>query len=107
MNEKTLKFNKIRLNNKEFHRLKEPIDLSSVHLGQIVAYDNFRNNVENLKHFIGYLEGKIVKPLCIILPQMVGYIKYFETVVKTCVIWLKIMKCGINMLKFGMWFKTN
>ena len=31
-----------------------------------------------LKHFIGYLENGIVKPLCIILPQMSGYIKYFE-----------------------------
>ena len=29
-------------------------------------------------HFIGYQEGGIVKPLCIILPQMSGYIKYFE-----------------------------
>ena len=28
-------------------------------------------------YFIGYL-GRIVKPLCIILPQMSGYIKYFE-----------------------------
>ena len=26
----------------------------------------------------GYKEGEIVKPLCIILPQMTGYIKYFE-----------------------------
>ena len=31
-----------------------------------------------VKHFIGYLENGIVKPLCIILPQMSGYIKYFE-----------------------------
>ena len=27
-------------------------------------------------NFIGYKEGEIVKPLCIILPQMTGYIKY-------------------------------
>ena len=26
----------------------------------------------------GYLKNKIVKPLCIILPRMDGYIKYFE-----------------------------
>ena len=31
-----------------------------------------------MKYFIGNQEGKIVKPLCIILPQMSGYIKYFE-----------------------------
>ena len=30
------------------------------------------------KYFIGYLEGGIAKPLCIILPQMSGYIKYFK-----------------------------
>ena len=34
--------------------------------------------VINNEYFIGYKEGKIVKPLCIILPQMTGSIKYFE-----------------------------
>ena len=29
--------------------------------------------------FIGYKEGEIVKPLCILLPRMGGYIKYFES----------------------------
>ena len=28
--------------------------------------------------YIGYQEGGIVKPLCIILPHKSGYIKYFE-----------------------------
>ena len=31
-----------------------------------------------MKYFIGYQEGEIVKPSCIILPQMTGYIKYFK-----------------------------
>ena len=31
-------------------------------------------------------KGEIVKPLCIILPQMIGYIKYFENGGKTCVL---------------------
>ena len=31
-----------------------------------------------VKYFIGYKENKIVKPLCIILPQISGYIKCFE-----------------------------
>ena len=30
------------------------------------------------KYFIGYQEGEIVKPLYIILPQISGYINYFE-----------------------------
>ena len=78
MSEKTLKFKNIRLNKKEFHNSKEPFDLMSVIVDQIVVSDKFKHNNEGFKYFIGYQEGEIVKPLCIILPQMSGYIKYFE-----------------------------
>ena len=78
MSEKTLKFNNIRLNKKEFHKSKQPIDLMSVNVDQIVVSDKFKHNNEGFKYFIGYQEGEIVKPLCIILPQMSGYIKYFK-----------------------------
>ena len=78
MSEKTLKFNNIRLNKKEFHKSKEPIELMSVIVDQIVVSDKFKHNNEGFKYFISYLEGEIVKPLCIILPQMSGYIIYFE-----------------------------
>ena len=78
MSVKTLKFNNIRLNKKEFHKSKEPIDLMSVIVDQIVVSDKFKHNNRGFKYFIGYLEGGIVRPLCIILPQMSGYIKYFE-----------------------------
>ena len=40
--------------------------------------DKFKHNDDGFKYFIGYKEGGNVKPLCIILPQMIGYIKYFE-----------------------------
>ena len=78
MSEKTLKFNNIRLNKKEFHKSKEPIELMSVIVDQIVVSDKFKHINEGFKYFIGYQEFEIVKPLCIILPQMSGYIKYFE-----------------------------
>ena len=78
MVKKSLKLNNIRLKKKEFHKLKESIDLFSVNVDQIVVSDKFKHNDESFKHFIGYLKGEIIKPLCIILPQMSGYIKYFE-----------------------------
>ena len=77
MNEKAIQFNDIIFNKKEFHRSKEPIDLFSVNVDRIVVSDKFKHNNEGFKHFIGYQEGEIVKPLCIILPQISGYIKYF------------------------------
>ena len=78
MSEKTLKFNNIRLNKKEFHKSKEPIDLMSVNVDQIVVSDKFKQNNEGFKYFIEYQKGGIVKPLCIILPQMSRYIKVWE-----------------------------
>ena len=78
MNKKTLKCNNIKLNKNEFHKSKEPIDLFSVDLDQIVLSEKFNHNDEGFKYFIDYQKRDIVKPLCIILPQMDGYLKYFE-----------------------------
>ena len=78
MSEKTLRFNNIRLNKKQFHKSEEPIDLISVIVDQIVVSDKFKHNNEGFKYFTGHKECIIVKRLCIILPQMSVYIKYFE-----------------------------
>ena len=78
MSEKTLKLNNIRLNEKEFHKSKQPVDLMPVNVYQIVVSDKFKHSNQGFKYFIGYQKYEIVKPLCIILPQMSGYIKYIE-----------------------------
>ena len=66
------------LNKKDFHKSKESINLLPVNADQIVVSDKFKHNDEGFKYFIGYIKGETVKPLCIILPQMSGYVKYFE-----------------------------
>ena len=78
MTKKTLKFDDIKVNKKTFHMSKEPIDLMSANIDQIVVSDKFNHNNNGSKYFTGYKEGEIIKPLCIILPQISGYIKYFE-----------------------------
>ena len=50
----------------------------SVNVDQIVVSDKFKHNKEGFKYFIGYQKNEIVKPLCIILPQMNGYTKYIK-----------------------------
>ena len=60
MNKKTLRFNNIKLNKKEFHKSKELIDLFSVDLDQIVVSDKFKHNDEGFKYFIGYQKGENV-----------------------------------------------
>ena len=102
MSEKTLKFNNIKINKKEFHKSKQAIDLDSIITDKTVASDKFRHSEEGFKYFIAYQEDEIVKPLCIILPQINSYIKYLENSGKTCLFKLNIMTSGKNMKTFEM-----
>ena len=43
MGKKTLQFNDIILSKKEFHKSKEPIDLFSVKVDQIVVSEKFKH----------------------------------------------------------------
>ena len=63
MSEKTLKFNNIRVNKKEFHKSKQPIDLMSVNVDQIVISKKIKHGDEAFKYFIDYQEDEIVKRL--------------------------------------------
>ena len=62
---------------KTFHKLKESIDLFSVNVDEIVVSNKFKHNNKEFKDFIGYQDG-LIKPLCIVLPQMSRYIRYFD-----------------------------
>ena len=44
---------------------------------KIVILDKFKLN-DGVKNFVGYKIVGVVTPLCIILPQMSGFINYFE-----------------------------
>ena len=61
----------------------------SVNIDQIVISDKFKHSEEGYKYFVGYQENKIVKVLCIILPQTSGYIKYFKNSGKNMSFFLK------------------
>ena len=52
--------------------------LDSVDLSKILVSSRWKFNDETNKYFCGYLNNDVIKPSCIILPQMNGYIKYFE-----------------------------
>ena len=67
-----------KLIKKNFYSPKEAILLDSVDLSKIVVSSRWKLNDETYKYFCGYLNNDVIKPLCVILPQMNGYIKYFE-----------------------------
>ena len=53
MSEKTLKFDNIRVNLKEFHKSKQTIDLNLVNVDQIVISDKFKHSDDGFIYFIG------------------------------------------------------
>ena len=60
LSEKTLKFDNIGVNKKEFHKSKHPIDLMSANIEHIVTSNKFRHSDEDFEYFIGYQEDEIV-----------------------------------------------
>ena len=67
-----------KLIKKKFYSSKEAILLDSVDLSKIVVSSRWKLNDTTYKYFCGYLNNDAIKPLCLILTQMSGYIKYFD-----------------------------
>ena len=107
MCEKTLKFGNIRYDKKEFHKSKQPINLDLVNIDQIVISDKFKHSDDGFKDFIGYKESEIVKPLCIVLPQMSGSYNTLKIVAKTCLSLLKMMMRWIITMRFRTSLKRH
>ena len=47
-------------------------------LDKIAVSNKLKINETTWKYLCGYLNNDVVQPLCVILPQMCGYIKYFD-----------------------------
>ena len=63
---------------KKIYSSKEAILLDSADLNKIVVSSRWKLNDTTYKYFCGYLNNDVIKPLCVILPQMNRYIKYFD-----------------------------
>ena len=78
MSSQKIKFGDKEVDKKTFYSSKEAILLDSVDLSKIVVSSRWKRNDTTYKYFCGYLNNDVIKPLCVILPQMNGYIKYFD-----------------------------
>ena len=72
------KFGDKEVDKKKIYSSKEAILLDSIDLNKIVASSRWKLNDTTYKYFCGYLNNDVIKSLCVILPQMNGYIKYFD-----------------------------
>ena len=63
---------------KKFYSSGQVISCNSVDTHKIILSNKWKINDTTSKFFIGYLNEDVIKSLCIILPQMSGFIKYFK-----------------------------
>ena len=70
--------------------------------------DKSKHSDNGSKYFIDCLdEDDIVRPLCVVLHQMSGYVKYFDDGGKICLLKLKMKVYTWNIKKFGTKLKTH
>ena len=73
-----IKFGDKEVVKKELYSSKQAILLDSVDLSKIVVSNKWKINDTTYKYLCGYLNNDFIQPLCVILPQISGYIKYFH-----------------------------
>ena len=78
MSSRKIKFGDKEVTKKEFYSPKQAIPLDSADLGKIVVSSKWKISDTTYKNLCGYLNNDDIQPLCVILPQMNGYIKYFD-----------------------------
>ena len=78
MSLRKIKFGDKEIYKTKFYSSKQAISLDSVDLNKIVVSKKWKINDTTYKYICGYLNNNTIQPLCVILPQMDGYIKYFD-----------------------------
>ena len=67
-----------KLIKRKFYSSQQAIPLDSVDLDKIVVSGKWKISETTCKYLCGYLNNDVIQQLCVILPQMNGYIKYFD-----------------------------
>ena len=78
MSLRKIKFGDKEVYKTKFYSSKQAISLDSVDLNKIVVSKKWKINDTTYKYVCGYLNNDTIQPLCVILPQMNGYIKYCD-----------------------------
>ena len=73
-------FDDKNINKRNFYKNKKLFDLNDIDVNKILVSKKGSYSTKNsLKYFIGYNDGDFIRLLCIILPQMIGYVKHFDS----------------------------
>ena len=79
MRRKTINFDDKKFRKSDFYKNKKINIIDDIDVNKIlVSKKELYRNKNSLKHFIGYNDNDIIRPVCIRLPQMTGYTRKFD-----------------------------
>ena len=79
MSEKSINFDNKNIKKSDFYKNKKLFQIEDIDVNKIFISKKESYGTKNaIKYFIGYSDNNEIKPICIRLPQMIGYAKYFD-----------------------------
>ena len=80
MSGKRINFDDKKINKSSFYKNKKLFSLNDIDVNKILVLKKESYGTKNSpKYFIEYNDGVVIRPLCILLRQMIGYVKYFDS----------------------------
>ena len=80
MNGKSINSEDKTIYKRTFYRNKKLFNMHDLAVNKIiVSQKESYGTKSSLKYFIGYNDDDVTRPLCIKLPQMIGYVKHFDS----------------------------
>ena len=77
---KSINFDDKKINKSNFYNNKKLISLNDIDVNKLLVSKKDSYGTKNtLKYFIGHNDSDDIRPLCIILPQMIDYVKHFDS----------------------------
>ena len=79
MSGKSINFDNKNIKKGDFYKNKKLFKIEDIDVNKIFVSKKESYGTKNaIKYFIGYSDNNEIKPLCIRLPQIIGYAKYFD-----------------------------
>ena len=80
MSGKSANFEDKKINNSNFYKNKKLFNIHDLDVNKILVCKKESYGIKNsLKYFIGYNDDDVIRPLYVKLPEMVGYVKHFDS----------------------------
>ena len=79
MSGKSIHFDNKNIKKSNFYKNKKLLKIEDIDINKTFVSKKKSYGTKNaIKYFIGYIDNNEIKPICIRLPQMIGYAKYFD-----------------------------